>query len=297
MRGGVADAAGAADIADRKETRPEAGKRDVDAGGLSDAPPVQRYQCNLDAGCAALSDGPDSRRIVAPVQNAPVPEIRALDTVESVFAASEVLSRVWGGDRTGMPANLLRALAHSGNYAFGVYDGDRMVGASVAFFGPPADATLHSHITGLIPEYRGHGAGRALKLHQRAWALERGVERITWTFDPLVARNAHFNLQTLGAHVVEYLVDHYGRMDDGVNRGDESDRLLVSWELTAPRPERGEVIASVAVPRDIEAVRSASATDAAAWRVRVREGMLTHLADGLVVDGFDDERGYLLVRP
>lgn len=224
-------------------------------------------------------------------------DIRPLDTVESVFAASEVLSRVWGGDRTGMPANLLRALAHSGNYAFGVYDGDRMVGASVAFFGPPTDPVLHSHITGLLPEYRGRGGGRSLKLHQRAWALEHGVQRITWTFDPLVARNAHFNLEVLGAHVTDYLVDHYGRMDDGVNRGDESDRLMVSWELAEPSAPRREAVASVAVPRDIEAVRSTSATDAAAWRVRVREGMLTHLGDGLVVGGFDDERGYLFVRP
>jgi len=237
------------------------------------------------------------RRIVACVQNAQAPEIRALDTVQSVFAASHVLSQVWGGDRTGMPANLLRALAHAGNYAFGVYDDDRMVGASVAFFGPPADAVLHSHITGLLPEYRGQGSGRTLKLHQRAWALEHGVQRITWTFDPLVARNAHFNLQVLGVRVTEYLVDHYGRMDDGVNRGDESDRLMVSWELTAARSDRGEVVASVDVPRDIEAVRAASATDAAAWRVRVRKGMLAHLADGLVVGGFDDQRGYLFVRP
>ncbi|HKT56385.1 MAG TPA: GNAT family N-acetyltransferase [Microbacterium sp.] len=224
-------------------------------------------------------------------------DIRALDTVASVFAASDVLSAVWGGDRTGMPANLLRALAHAGSYAFGAYDGDRMVGASVAFFGPPADRTLHSHITGLLPEYRGGGRGRALKLHQRAWALERGVDRITWTFDPLVARNAHFNLRVLGARVTEYLVDHYGPMDDGVNRGDESDRLLVSWDLRAPRAEPGEVVASVAVPHDIEAVRLASAQDAAAWRHRVRDGMLDRLADGLVVGGFDDERGYLFVRP
>lgn len=224
-------------------------------------------------------------------------DIRALDTVESVFAASDVLSEVWGGDRTGMPANVLRALAHAGNYAFGVYDGGRMVGASVAFFGPPAARTLHSHITGLLPEYQGGGRGRALKLHQRAWALERGVDRITWTFDPLVARNAHFNLRVLGARVAEYLVDHYGPMDDGVNRGDESDRILVSWDLRArAASEPGEVVASVAVPHDIEAVRRTSAAEAAAWRHRVRDEMLARLAEGLVVGGFDDERGYLFVR-
>ncbi len=222
--------------------------------------------------------------------------IRPLDTVASVHEASAVLSEVWGGDRTGMPANLLRALEHVGNYAFGVYDGDRMVGASVAFFGPPADRVLHSHITGFLAPYRGRGIGRDLKAHQRAWALERGAERITWTFDPLVARNAHFNLETVGARVAEYLVDHYGPMDDGVNRGDESDRILVSWDLSVPRPERGEVVASIAVPRDIEAIRPASAQDAAAWRRRVREAFIANLEEGLVVGGFDDERGYLFAR-
>ena len=64
-------------------------------------------------------------------------EIRALDTVEKVHTASQVLADVWGGDRGGMPPNLLRALAHAGNYAVGLYDGDRMVGASVAFFAAP----------------------------------------------------------------------------------------------------------------------------------------------------------------
>lgn len=98
-------------------------------------------------------------------------EIRPLDTVEEVFAASAVLSDVWGGDRTGMPPNLLRALAHAGAYAVGVYDtggGERTIGASVAFFAAPAERTLHSHITGILAPYRSHGLGRALKAHQRA---------------------------------------------------------------------------------------------------------------------------------
>jgi predicted GNAT superfamily acetyltransferase len=225
------------------------------------------------------------------------PDIRPLETVEAVFQASDVLSQVWGGDRTGMPANLLRALAQAGNYAFGYYVDGRMVGASIAFFGPPVARSLHSHITGLLPEHRGHGEGRAFKTHQRDWALAHGVEHITWTFDPLVARNAHFNLRVLGAEVTEYLVDNYGPMDDGVNLGDESDRLLADWDLVAPRVEVGEVVASVAIPHDIEALRRAADPDAASWRHRVRDAMRAQLAEGLVVGGFDDERGYLFVRP
>lgn len=225
--------------------------------------------------------------------------IRDLDTVADVFTASAVLADVWGGDRSGMPPNLLRALAHSGNYAVGLWDDERMIGASVAFFAAPAARSMHSHITGILPAHQGHGLGRALKEHQREWALARGVGHITWTFDPLVARNAHFNLAVLGARVTDFLVDHYGPMDDGVNRGDESDRIMVSWALAAPgigAPAEERIVATIAVPDDIAAIRARSVTDAAAWRRRVRDELLAGLADGLAIGGFD-RRGYLLVRP
>ncbi len=226
--------------------------------------------------------------------------IRALDTVDEVHRASQVLADVWGGDRGGMPPNLLRALAHAGNYAVGLYDGDRMVGASVAFFAAPAARSMHSHITGVLPDHQSKGLGRVLKQHQREWALARDVGHITWTFDPLVARNAHFNLRTLGTRVTEYLVNHYGAMDDGINRGDETDRVMVSWALAAPpapTPGDEQVVASVAVPHDIETLRHEAPADAAAWRIRLREAVLARLGEGLVIGGFDDERGYLFVRP
>jgi len=224
--------------------------------------------------------------------------IRMIDEVDQVHTASAVLSDVWGGDRTGMPPNLLRALAHSGNYAAAVYDGDTMIGASVAFFAAPADRSMHSHITGILAPYRGRGIGRMLKAHQREWALARGVEHITWTFDPLVARNAHMNLTVLGARAAEYLVDHYGPMDDGVNRGDETDRILADWDLTAPAPAPvGEVVATVAVPEDVEALRHERPAEAARWRREVRDALLGHLAEGARIAGFDAARGgYLLVR-
>jgi predicted GNAT superfamily acetyltransferase len=226
--------------------------------------------------------------------------IRPLETVEQIHEAADVLRRVWAGDRDTMPPGLMRALAHSGNYVVGMYEGERMVGASVAFFGPPSARSMHSHITGVLPGLQSKGLGRVLKQHQREWAFAREVGHITWTFDPLVARNAHFNLRSLGARVTEYLVDHYGAMDDGVNRGDESDRLMVSWALAAPplaTPGDDRVVATVAVPHDIETLRRESPADAGAWRRRVREQFLGHLADGLVAGGFDDGRGYLFVRP
>lgn len=234
-----------------------------------------------------------------PQSTAPEVVIRPLATVDEVFRASAVLAEVWGGDRSGMPPNLLRALAHSGNYAVGLWEGERMVGASVAFFAAPAERSMHSHITGVLPQAQSRGLGRVLKQHQREWALARDVGHITWTFDPLVARNAHFNLRVLGARATEYLVNQYGPMDDGVNRGDESDRIMVSWAVAAApavTPSDDAVVAAVAVPADIEEVRRASAADAAAWRARVRAEILGHLAEGLVIGGFDDARGYLFIR-
>jgi predicted GNAT superfamily acetyltransferase len=222
-------------------------------------------------------------------------DIRTLDTVDAIHEAARVLDRVWG-ERGTMPANILRALEHAGNYVVGLYDGDEMIGASAAFFGPPAARSLHSHITGIVDGHQGRGLGRLLKLHQRDWALERGVGRITWTFDPLIPRNAHFNLAVLGARVTEYLVNQYGEMDDEVNRGDESDRLMVSWALAepaAPQPPDAEITGVVAVPGDVETLRRSDPAAAAAWRVRVRDELRGHLASGRRIGGFD-RRGYLI---
>ena len=223
-------------------------------------------------------------------------DIRTLDDVDGIHEAARILDEVWGEPGT-MPANILRALEHAGNYVVGLFDGDRMIGASAAFFGSPAERSMHSHITGVLPGHQGKGLGRQLKEHQRAWALHRGVGHITWTFDPLVARNAYFNLAVLGARATEYLVDHYGAMADAVNRGDESDRVMVTWPLAEPPaspPKEADVVAVVAVPDDIEALRRSDPAAAAAWRRRLRDDLRGHLASGRRIGGFD-RRGYLIV--
>ncbi|HKJ10882.1 MAG TPA: GNAT family N-acetyltransferase, partial [Ornithinimicrobium sp.] len=147
--------------------------------------------------------------------------------------ASDLLNLVWqmpeGQDV--LELSTLVAYVHSGCYVASAVEQDtsQVIGASVGFFGPPG-TSLHSHITGVHPSWAGHGIGRAMKEHQRAWCLERGVPAITWTFDPLVARNAFFNLHRLGARVEAFLPDHYGPMTDGRNAGHGSDRLLVTWD-------------------------------------------------------------------
>jgi predicted GNAT superfamily acetyltransferase len=157
-------------------------------------------------------------------------------------AVSTVLAEIWPQDNGASPleANLLRALEFSGNYvsfASTIERGAnaRVIGACVAFFGRPEQRHLHSHIAGVVMGTEGHGVGRALKLHQRAWALEHGVAEISWTFDPLIARNANFNLSRLGTRVTAFVPDFYGPMKDQRNAGQHSDRLVATWDLLDDR--------------------------------------------------------------
>ena len=201
-------------------------------------------------------------------------DIRTLSGPDELVRANDVLQQVWGTDVPLAPLELLVAVAHTGGYVAGAFDGDEMVGASVGLLavhgGRPA---LHSHVTGLLRIARGTGLGRAVKLHQRTWAINRGLERITWTFDPLVRRNAWFNIAVLGARVEEYLPSFYGSMHDAINAGDESDRLYVSWDLaaelpTSPRDGGKRMVGAdlVPTPDDIVELRRSDPDAVVGWR-------------------------------
>ena len=248
-----------------------------------------------------------------------------LDTLAGVQAAAALFSAVWRTDAATPPltAEVMRAVEHAGGYVVGAYRGQRLVGASAGFLGLDAAGppVLHSHISGVSEP--GRGIGLALKLHQRAWALRRGISAITWTFDPLVRRNAWFNLAKLGAAGVEYLVDFYGPMSDGVNVGESTDRLLTRWDLTAPLPagapgasaaggvlvlaERDGHPAPVAgdgggadllvqLPADIERLRTTSPEAARAWRLAVREALAAPFGDGYAARGITRDGCLRLAR-
>lgn len=160
------------------------------------------------------------------------------------MAACQLFDTVWEvapDEVSEVQPALLRALAHTGHYLVGAYTaagphgpGGDLVGASVAFFGEPLGKSLHSHITGVLPDVAGTGVGTAIKWHQRGWSLARGLDTITWTYDPLIARNAYFNVTRLGARPTGYLTDFYGEMRDGPNRGQPTDRVHTVWSLTDP---------------------------------------------------------------
>jgi predicted GNAT superfamily acetyltransferase len=116
---------------------------------------------------------------------------------------------------------------------------------------------MHSHILGVLTGAESHGLGFELKQHQRSWCLERGVRVMEWTTDPLVRRNGYFNLTKLGARAPEYLLNVYGEMRDGINAGEESDRLLIRWHLDSKDAERAA--AGGAKEPDVEALRAKGA--------------------------------------
>lgn len=234
--------------------------------------------------------------------------VRELRMLREHQDAVALLARIWGRslDNPPIASELLRAFGKSGGYIAGAYDREVLVGATVGFHASPDLHALHSHIAGVSPRASGRSIGYAMKLHQRAWAMHRGIPVIEWTFDPLVARNAYFNIQKLAATPVEYLENFYGRMTDGINGQDETDRLLVRWNLrdadvaTAAdgraRPidaDAGGVV-RVAVPSDIESLRREDPARARAWRARVRDELGAALAAGGRIVGFDRSGGYIV---
>jgi predicted GNAT superfamily acetyltransferase len=112
------------------------------------------------------------------------------------------------------------------------------IGATLGFLGWSGGLHLHSHMNAVDPAARGRGIGVALKLRQRAVCLAHGVTEMRWTYDPLIRRNAHLNLVRLGAEVVAFHPDFYGRLDDAITGADHSDRFEVRWRLESPRTAR-----------------------------------------------------------
>ncbi len=261
--------------------------------------------------------------------------IESLDRIEEINQASGLFKKVWStpADQPLITTAMLRALSHSDNYVFAAYDGDEMVGASVGFLGWHGDSLhLHSHMTGVSTALQGRSVGFALKQHQRAWALTRGIGIVAWTFDPLVRRNAYFNITKLGASVTAYYPSFYGEMTDGINEKDESDRVLLEWHLESPHAteasvgrlkepdvdalqrtgaalalsigeddlpviERGDDDTLLAcVPEDIVDLRRRDEALAHRWRLALRDVLGAALNDGYATTGMTRSGFYVLSR-
>src|SRR5512133_255062 len=148
-----------------------------------------------------------------------------------------LFERTWGVGRS-PDRSMLLALDFAGNTVLLATQNGKPVGATLGFLGWNDGVHLHSHMAAVVPWHRGGGVGYALKLFQRALCLEQGITEMRWTFDPLIRRNAHFNLAKLGAEVTGFLPDFYGRLDDVISGSDRSDRFEVRWALGSARVRR-----------------------------------------------------------
>lgn len=255
--------------------------------------------------------------------------IRVLSGVEEQNLARQIFDEVWPTDEgTQITANLLQAMAHNGTYVSGVFVEGEIVGAAFAFPGVDEHRRLHlhSHMAAVKENFRDRSIGSTLKWHQRAWALERGYEVITWTFDPLVKRNARLNLVKLGVQVFEYFPNFYGELPDALNAGDPTDRVIARWDLLSEStlaaaryrnleklsdgipvalssaegepihhdvdPSHKQVLCYL--PSDIIEIRSQDSALALKWRLALRAELHPRLISDWHISGFTHDGAYLV---
>ncbi|WP_060678308.1 GNAT family N-acetyltransferase [Virgibacillus halodenitrificans] len=223
-------------------------------------------------------------------------EIRQLTTMSELYEMQKVEAAVWQMDP--IPVHQTFTALHHGGVVLGAFEEGQMVGFLYSFAGFDGKASyLCSHMMGMLPGYRMNGLGEALKFKQAKIARTLGYDMITWTYDPLESRNAYVNLHKLGAVGAIYHPNHYGDMDDELNRGLPTDRFQIQWELDEKKSvqpatwdielvlldggrhgepiikkhlETGDVIDSstyfVAIPADFQTMKQADFTLAKSWR-------------------------------
>lgn len=288
-------------------------------------------------GVSVEADGVDRSHPQGAAKGRPL-DVRPLRTHEDYRACVSLQRETWGERFTEVvPSTILQISQRVGGVAAGAFDSTgRLLGFVFGITGlDPAGRKVHwSDMLAVRDGFRNLGIGRMLKDFQRALLEARGVEEILWTFDPLVARNAHLNLVRLGTHVVEYVPDMYGVTDSPLHQGMGTDRFVVSWPIgeatRRPRPPQshggpapplmnpipagapgtlnlaparsGAPLVRVQIPPDIEEVQRTSLDRAAAWRLNTRTAITALLDMGYRVEGFklDEDTGgasYVLASP
>jgi predicted GNAT superfamily acetyltransferase len=216
-------------------------------------------------------------------------KVRTLSGHEEFAEAVRLQKVIWGfPDLELLPVRFFVVASRIGGQTLGAFDGNRMAGFLLAIPGIKKNGTqyLHSHMLGVLSDYRDSGVGRALKLAQREDALARGIPLIEWSFDPFEAKNAYFNLELLGAIVRSYVPNMYGITASPLHGDLPTDRCVAEWWI-ARESVQTQVAARVSLPphktRETQAALGGE--------------LQQHFADGLAVTGFErsgDSGAYLL---
>jgi predicted GNAT superfamily acetyltransferase len=231
--------------------------------------------------------------------------IRHCDGLEELEACVALQKEVWGFDDIDIvPSRVFLVASKIGGQVIGAYRGDELIGYALSIPGNRnGHVYLHSHMLAVKDRYRNLGLGRKLKLAQRDDALEKGIELIEWTFDPLESKNAYLNIVKLGAVARRYNINQYGSFSSPLQGGLPTDRLVAEWWLRSDRVEA--VLANhhlrlfapsetIAVPTEIYAWKQSAADrpKAAELQIHIREKFLRAFSKGLVTLGYQrDERG------
>jgi predicted GNAT superfamily acetyltransferase len=226
--------------------------------------------------------------------------VRKCETLAEFDSCVQLQREIWGeADLEVEPATLFVVVSQTGGQVLGAFDGPRLVGYTLALVGLRNGAAyLHSHMTGVHSAFRDRGVGRSLKLFQREEALGRGIRLIEWTFDPLETRNAHFNLNRLGAVCRRYLPNLYGVTTSPLHRGLPTDRLVAEWFLDSPRvlaalaqepaePAAGP--AAIPVPKELEAWKSTEPERVKALQATIRRQFMDWFARSYAAVGVRQE--------
>src|SRR5258708_17580743 len=237
--------------------------------------------------------------------------IRECTSVEDFQQCIDLERAVWNDADIGiMPIRLYMISKACNAPTFGAFEASGTSAGKLVGFVHTMIAIInqhvvyHSHLAAVLEGWRHHDIGYKMKLAQREHAIKAGVPLIIWTFDPLQSRNAHFNINKLGAIIRRYAVNYYGEgLSTVFDSAVPSDRLFAEWWVTSPHvelalagnrptvPGMKDKSQTVLIPDNIEEIRAHSVEEHQRWRVRVREDFQTALAGESIVRGFERESG------
>jgi predicted GNAT superfamily acetyltransferase len=232
-------------------------------------------------------------------------DIRPLTTQKELRACVALQRKTWGDDFDDVvPRSILQISQRLGGVAAGAFDErGTLLGFVYGMTGVENGSIVHwSDMLAVVPRARNHGVGRRLKEYQRAQVARAGARVIYWTYDPLVARNAHLNFNVFGVRVAEYVPNMYGESRSPLHRGIGTDRLVVAWpvddrELAARRSVIADASRAarngerqdarfIEVPAHIDKLQAKDMKTARTWRRETRDAFQSALAEGYSVNGF-----------